>query len=285
MCDWQGSLLLGSVGPKGSVSRLFFASETALFLLYLDESGNPEDPADRHFVMAGLAVFERRTYWLQRDTELLKSKHFPTAPPLDFHAQPIRAGKGFWRNVDLPTRQAVLQGLAKIIASAPKNEVVLFGAVVEKTAARYGEDAVRAALEQVCKRFDTLLKNKDPQRGLIVLAQSHYEQRAKTWVNSFRDLGTQWGVLSTLSDIPYSAPAKESRLLQLADYVAHALFLLYERRDGTLLAPILGRFHTRNSTIHGLVHMSDSRGPGCECPACASRHAPGTYGSWFVEGS
>lgn len=103
----------------------------------------------------------------------------------------------------------------------------------------HGEQAIRLALEQVCKRFDTLLARKakrgNVQRGLIVLAQSHYEQRAKTWVSQFRALGTQWGVLNNLSDLPFSVPARESRMLQLADYVAHALFLFYERNDASLI--------------------------------------------------
>ncbi len=256
-----------------------------MYLLYLDESGNPDDPADRHFVMAGLAVFERRTYWMQREMELLKARHFPTAPPLDFHAQPIRGGKGFWRRVDEQTRVQVLKGVGDVICSAPQHEAVLFGAVVEKTVTVHGESAVQLALEQVCKRFDTLLASKqrtNPQRGLIVLAQSHYEQRAKTWVNDFRDLGTRWGVLNNLCDIPYSAPAKESRMLQLSDYVAHALYLLYERRDASLAKPIASRFHTKGGIIHGLVHMSDAKGPTCPCPACVSRMSKGkSRGTWL----
>lgn len=98
----------------------------------------------------------------------------------------------------------------------------------------------------MCKRFDTLLKRRlkdgDEQRGLIVFAESHYEQRAKLWVKGFRELGTQWGLLHSLCDIPYFAPAKESRLLQLADYVAHALFLLFEKQDATLIKEIVKKF-------------------------------------------
>jgi hypothetical protein len=255
-----------------------------MYLLYLDESGNPDDASDRHFVLAGLAVFERRTYWMQQEAELIKAKYFPTAPPLDFHAQPIRSGKNFWRHIDASIRTEVLSEIGNIMARAPRNECVLFGAVVEKTDKVYGDEAIRLALEQVCKRFDTLLKRKasggNPQRGLIVLAQSHYEQRAKTWVSQFRGLGTQWGVLTNLSDIPFSAPAKESRMLQLADYVAHALYLLYERRDSTLIKPIMGRFDATGGVYHGMVHLSANRGHKCGCPACASRHAAGSSGSW-----
>jgi hypothetical protein len=256
-----------------------------LYLLYIDESGNAYDAADRHFVVAGIAVFERRTYWMQQQAEGIKATHFPTAPPLDFHTQPVRAGHGFWRRVDPETRNQVLSEIAAIISGAPAREAVLFGAVVEKTAVNHGHQAIRLALEQVCKRFDTLLSRKarggNPQRGLIVLAQSQYEQHAKTWVNEFRGLGTQWGVLNNLSDIPFSAPAKESRMLQLADYVAHALFLLYERRDPTLIRSIIDRFDMTGGVFHGLVHLADGRGPDCGCPACCTRHKPRSTSTWL----
>ena len=256
-----------------------------MYLLYLDESGNPADASDRHFVLAGLAVFERRTYWMQQAAEIIKATNFPTAPPLDFHTQPIRNGKGFWRHITPERRAEVLAQIGNVMARAPQAECVLFGAVVEKTDQVHGDEAIRLALEQVCKRFDTLLKRKarrgNPQRGLIVLAQSHYEQRAKAWVSQFRGLGTQWGVLTNLSDIPFSAPAKESRMLQLADYVAHALYLLFERRDATLIKAIIGRFDATGGVYHGMVHLSANRGHDCGCPACASRHTAGSTGSWL----
>src|SRR3990170_4754883 len=119
-----------------------------MYLLYLDESGNPDDASDRHFVLAGLAVFERRTYWMQQAAEIIKATHFPTAPPLDFHAQPIRGGKGFWRHITPELRAEVLAEIGNIMARAPQAECVLFGAVVEKTDQVHGDEAIRLALEQ-----------------------------------------------------------------------------------------------------------------------------------------
>lgn len=256
-----------------------------MYLLYIDESGNAHDAGDRHFVLAGLAVFERRTYWMQREAELIKARHFPTSPPIDFHAQPIRNGQGFWRRVVPEKRQTVLAEIGKVIAGAPSAEAVAFGAVIEKNDTIHGANAIRLALEQVTKRFDTLLSRKakrgNPQRGLIVLAQSHYEQHAKTWLNEFRGLGTQWGVLNNLADVPFTAPAKETRMLQLADYVAHGLFLMYERRDPTLIKPIIDRFDCTGGTYHGLVHVSDKRGRDCGCPACCTRHKPNSKSAWL----
>jgi hypothetical protein len=50
----------------------------ALYLLYLDESGHPQDPETKFFVLAGFAAFERSTHWLE-------SKINPIAAPFSFH--------------------------------------------------------------------------------------------------------------------------------------------------------------------------------------------------------
>jgi len=250
--------------------------------LYLDESGNPDDPADKHFVIGGIAVFERQTFFLSHEVDLIQEKHFPGISPLEFHASHIRSGKGFWRSIDAVTRNSVLQDLAQVISRANNPGVTLFSAVVEKDAALYGEDAVKFATEQICRRFDTFLKrraneHKDPQRGLLVFAESHYQQRAKVWVRGFRELGTQWGVIKNLSDIPYFASTRESRLLQLADFVSHSMFLLYERNDDTLAKNILHRLDQKDGKLHGLVHESKRKGATCDCPACVSRRVPHSF--------
>jgi hypothetical protein len=256
-----------------------------MHLLYLDESGNPDDAADKHFILAGISAFEKNTHFLSTEADRVQLKHFPGSPPVDFHAQHIRGGKGFWRSQEKPVRDLVLTDLASIIANSYAS-VRLFGAVVEKTAHCHGEDAVKAATEQVCKRFDTLLKRRlhdgDEQRGLLVFAESHYQPRAKLWVRGFRDLGTQWGLLHSLCDIPYFAPAKESRLLQLADYVAHALYLLYEKNDASLAKSVIKKFDQADGILHGLVHVSNQRGAGCNCPACFSRRTPWQFGPWVA---
>ena len=42
-----------------------------MYLLYLDESGSVGNPNERHFVLAGIAVFERRIYHLICRTDQL----------------------------------------------------------------------------------------------------------------------------------------------------------------------------------------------------------------------
>ena len=255
-----------------------------MYLLYLDESGNESDPNDRYFVLAGIALFERQTYYLSRDVEAIQNKHFPNHQPITFHMTDIQAGKRFWRKVSRETRRAVTEELIDVIVNAVDQGRLLYAAAIEKNATLWREQAVEAATEQICKRFDIFLQRSyqenNPQRGLLVFAEGRFNKRAKIWVHNFRQRGTTWGAINNLADIPYFASMQESRLLQLADLVAHAVWLLYEKRNPKLIQPLLKSFDSADGTLHGLVHIGDSRGNTCECPACASRRFPGAFGKW-----
>ena len=257
-----------------------------MYLLYLDESGNESDPADKFFVLAGAAVFERVTFFLSQDLETVQTKHFPGLPPIEFHASPMRTGKGFWRNIPEAKRLEVLDDIGGVIANANEPGVELFAAAIEKSAALYGENAVIHATEQILTRFDKFLAKRaelgDPQRGLVVFAEGRFDKRAKVWVNEFRQLGTRWGVLKNLSDIPYFASVKETRLLQVADFVAHSVFMLYERRNPSLIQKFIHRFNMRDGTIHGLRHFRPASATGpCDCPACYNWSHQSRFGPWL----
>ena len=245
-----------------------------MHLLYLDESGNPDDAADGHFVLAGVSVFERAVHALSISVEAIQAKHFPGLPPVEFHASQIRNGRDFWRQVDKAKRNEILIDLADTLVDSG-NGVVLFATAVQKSDECYGEEAVRRATEDICKRFDMFVGRKESQfedqRGLLVFAESHYEQRAKTWVRDFKRLGTQWGGLHKICDIPYFANTRESRLLQMADLVAHAVFLAYERGSVDLLERMAGKFDRQGARLHGLTHLKRDKSQSCECMACAGR--------------
>lgn len=256
-----------------------------MYLLYLDESGNEDDPADRYFVLGGAAVFERQAFYLARDLDEIQTRHFPGTPPIEFHASHIRASKGFWRRVPVSTKQQVLVDLSAAVGAANDPGVVLFAAAIEKSDQVYGEAAVERATEELCRRFDIFLMRRhhefdDTQRGLLVFAEGRFDKRAKVWVRRFRELGTQWGILRNLCDIPYFASTKETRLLQVGDLVAHAVYLLYERRDPALISAFLNRFDRQNGVLHGLVHVRQPGAGVCDCPACYSRANPGRNGPW-----
>ncbi|MGH7555400.1 MAG: DUF3800 domain-containing protein [Longimicrobiales bacterium] len=258
-----------------------------MYLLYLDESGNEYDPKDRHFVLGGMALFERSTFYVAQAVEEIQQRHFPGLQPVPFHAAHARSGSGVWRNIQQDKREAILDELGETISKANHPGLVLFAAAVEKTESVYREDAVKAATEDICVRFDKFLKRLhqagDPQRGLVIFSEGRYHQRARIWVNGFRTIGTQYGGLYNIADIPYFANMRETRFLQLADHIAHAVYLMYERRDCSLIRPILSRFDQCDGILHGLGHKKRRDHPGCECPACYSRRVRGFHGPWVEE--
>jgi hypothetical protein len=258
-----------------------------MYLLYLDESGNENDPQDQYFVLGGIALFERQTFFLVNAIEAVQERFFPNNQPIPFHASEIRSGRNFWRKVAPEKRRAVLQAICDAIAAAPDKGRFLFAAAVEKTKELWGEEAIEKATEEVCRRFDILLQRhyleaNNPQRGLLVFSEGRFDARAKVWVRGFHQRGTSWGAINNLADIPYFAAMKESRLLQAADVVAHAVWLLFERRDSSLVRDLLPCFDRKEGVLHGLVHVRASASRHCDCPACQTRRTPGDYGPWIA---
>ena len=71
-----------------------------MYLLYLDEAGTPKSPDEKHFVLAGIAVFERQAYWLQNSLErLVSTLGHPTPETLEIHGSVIHSGRGWWRKM------------------------------------------------------------------------------------------------------------------------------------------------------------------------------------------
>ena len=66
-----------------------------MFLLYLDESGDPKNVSENHFVLAGIAVFERKSYWITNQLDAIEASLFAqgSTSPTEFHASEIARGR------------------------------------------------------------------------------------------------------------------------------------------------------------------------------------------------
>lgn len=180
--------------------------EWLLYLLYLDESGNESEANDQYFVLAGIVLFERQTYYLSERVEAIQKKYFPSHQPITFHLTNIQAKKGLWRKTSESLRQAVITELIDAIVNTVDQGRLLYAVAVEKNATLWGEDAVEAATEEICSRFNLFLQRchheGNTQRGLLVFAEGRFDRRAKVWVHNFRRRGTTWGSINNLADIP-----------------------------------------------------------------------------------
>jgi hypothetical protein len=227
-----------------------------MYLLYVDESGSASDDRQSHFVLAGLCIFERQGYWIAEKLDGIAARFDPAEPAkVELHGSPMFKGRKFWRSFCPTARcQAIKDALQVIQQSHPSNR--LFASVVRKSLVS-PRDVVEVAFEQVVSRFDHYLarlhkKKQNTQRGIIISDQSTYEATIQSLATDFRTVGHTWGVLRNLAEVPLFLDSRASRLVQLADLVAYALFQHFEHNDPQFFDLIQSRFDTEGGIRHGL---------------------------------
>lgn len=243
-----------------------------MYLLYLDDSGSVSNPADKHIVLAGLAVFERQPHWLSEKLDAIAARVWPDSPSsIEFRGADILGGKKHWRGVERGERLIAYREALEIVGRSQL--VTIFGAVVHKAAVS-PSDPMEYAFEQICNRFDRFLgrlhKAENTQRGLIILDDSTYETSLQGLARNFRTEGHRWGQLYNLADVPFFADSRATRMIQYADMIAHAVRRYYENGDATYFNLLSGRFDAVGGVIHGLTHYTPA-GSGCNCLSCRQR--------------
>lgn len=244
-----------------------------MYVVYLDESGT--HASARYFVVAGLAVFERETYFLAQSLDQIQARYFPeVTTPINLHASSLRAPDDRvpvpFNQLTREQRSSLATDVYNVIAGS---KAKVFGVAMEKVSVT-GEPYGRG-FEEIVNRFDMMLARNlrdtgERQRGLVVLAESSYRENLEVLARRIWSQGHRWGELHNMADIPYFAPAGNTRLLQLADFASNAIFSYYEHsyaRDFQHIAP---RFDQEEGRIHSLVHIVSDR-QNCYCPACISR--------------
>lgn len=164
------------------------------------------------------------------------------------------AGRNMWRKFDKVGRhQAMADALRVYAKSHPSNR--LFASVIRKSAAS-PKDPVELAFEQLASRFDKYLirlhNQGDSQRGLIVFDKTTYETTIQTLATDFRTKGYTWGIIRNFAEVPLFLDSKASRLIQLADLIAYAIYRNYEKGDSSLYSLIQHRFDSDGGIVHGL---------------------------------
>lgn len=244
-----------------------------MHLLYVDESGSVQNQSEEYFVVAGLAAFERQTYWINKNTEALLQSRVPGAPA-ELHASQIaNHNTPPWNGLTVAQRNEVLGATYDLIASA---RCVLFGVAVHKHSFPT-QDPLALAFQELCLRFDRYLgrlhESGDTQRGIMIFDETRHESRLQTLLQHFRATGTTKGKVFNFAEVPLFADSRSTRLLQLADFCAYAVFRRFERGYTPYLDKLLPRFDQTDGRLHGLVHLITDY-HDCYCPACMSRRAP-----------
>jgi hypothetical protein len=226
-----------------------------MHLLYLDESGTVNDSNQKYFVLAGVSVFERQSYWISSELDKIASRFNPADyQSVELHGNPMFGGKKFWRQFSKEMRhQAIKDSLSILASSHPSNRV--FACIVNKESI-HPNDPVEFAFEQIASRFDNYLvglhKKNDPHRGVIIFDKSTYETTIQNLATDFRTLGHSWGVLRNLAEVPLFLNSRASRLIQLADLVAYSIFKAYEKNDVQFFNVFSNKLDKQGGFHHGL---------------------------------
>jgi uncharacterized protein DUF3800 len=254
-----------------------------MHLLYLDDSGSIQNANEEYIILGGISVFEIQAYHLAQELERLAETIDPANPlGVEFHASEIFARRIHpWDKLSKEEAKGVIKAVLKIIANS-SDSTNAFCCAIHKSSFVTTTDHLSYAFEDLCKRFDMYLGNMnfdgERQRGLLILDESSHETVLQNLAINFRKIGTQWGGIKNLADIPFFVNSKASRIIQLADHLAYAAFRRYNGGDTSYFDIIAHKFYTNDGVIHGLAHKQ-KKTYNCMCPACMSRRRYPASGS------
>jgi len=225
-----------------------------MYLLYADESGSTHDASQQYFVLAGFCVFERQCYWISEELEKIAARFNPAdSASVELHGSPMLNGKKKWRLYPKVEREIAIQDALRLVSTHPSNRV--FASVIKKSAVS-PQDPVEIAFEQLASRFDYYLrrlhKGDNPQRGLIIFDKSTYETTLQALARDFRTVGHTWDKIRNFAEVPLFLDSRASRLIQLADLIAFAMFRYYEAGDDRFYSLVRPQFDAEGGVIHGL---------------------------------
>lgn len=251
-----------------------------MHLLYVDDSGSVGNASEKYFILGGVAVFERAVYHVIKalDEVVTGFKLGGSSLDIELHGTEMYGGRSEpWRSIKNRAEREDMMNRALAVLNTQRASVRLFGIAVEK-AHIPGRDSVEYAFEEICSRFNLYLKRAnnrtaksgESQRGLVIMDEMRHEQPLQALARHFRVNGTRWGQLRNLAEVPLFVDSRASRLVQLADLVAYAMWRKYEFQDGRFFDPIIPYFDNEGGVIHGLLHIKP-KSPQCYCPACMSR--------------
>jgi hypothetical protein len=245
-----------------------------MYVLYIDDSGSVKNTSEDYFVLGGVAVPEYRIRWLSYELDCLAEKVNPDNPrSVEFHASEIYNGAGVWgKYASRDDRRKMIKDVLLTLNGASP-EIVIFSCAIHKKSYP-ALDAVKMAYEDISSRFDLMLQRISSDHrhsGMIVFDNSSYEQSLQGLTSDFRKSGNKWGnQLRNICEVPMFIDSRSSRIIQLADHIAYAVFRRYNANDLNYFNCIESRFDQSDGVIHGLAHKQLVT-KSCTCPACLTR--------------
>ena len=247
-----------------------------MHLLYLDDSGSIANKNEEYFVLGGVSVPETSIHWLSDQLEGIAAQIDPAnSRQVEFHASEIFSGRhNPWNAFRAREERAHIIKEVLLVLKNAYPEIVVFACAIHKESFPK-DDLMSKAFEDLSSRFNMYLHRLSTagkyERGIIILDKTTYENSLQELAKSFRIEGNRWGSrLKHIPEVPFFVDSKASRLTQLADHIAYAVFRRYNAGDLNYFNCIEDRFDRSEGIIHGLAHLQINN-PHCTCPACITR--------------
>jgi hypothetical protein len=180
----------------------------------------------------------------------IQDSHLPQAGgAVEFHASEIRGGRGVFRGLPKTERASLMADVYKVIANSTGNRLVLFAAVVDKVAfasKHEGKvDPYEGAFEGLCTMFNMFLghlqqRQGKVQRGIVVFdeARPSLSRQIRSLLAKFQAGCGRWTHMGNLVETVFFFDSRTSRIMQLADFTAYAVYRWYEAADQSYLKAI-----------------------------------------------
>lgn len=226
-----------------------------MYLLYVDESGDPGPAGSPYLILGGAALFEGKWLPLERDLRNLIDRYFPAPPkPTEIHLADLRKGKKEFRGLTAARRGALLNDFCGLALNLLSTELVMFAVIADKVhwfannPGKTGDDLYAELFESLSSRFDLFLRRRyaegAPNKGVII-ADPHKESLSdalKTNQRLYQRHGHRWDLLYNLVETVFFLASNESPGLQLADLAAYAVWRLVAANDGRIATSIASLF-------------------------------------------
>src|SRR5688500_2843319 len=104
-----------------------------MYLLYIDESGDPGPRGSDYLVLGGAALFEGKWRNIEEEIRQLIDRYFPSDPkPTEIRLAELNGGKGRYGTLDAATRRRFVQEYCNLASGLLATELVLFTVIAEK---------------------------------------------------------------------------------------------------------------------------------------------------------
>jgi hypothetical protein len=197
------------------------------------------------------------------------------AKAMEIHGSPMLRGRGEWKAVGAGKRHALAFGLLDLINEwhhKPTDTLVeVFVVAMDRD---HSQSPFETAYGELLYLFDGFLREGrrrgNPHNGILIADRGKYQRTLEAWVElargRYKRPRQDERRLYALAETPFFIDSRSTRLMQLADLVAHSFFRAYNSNDWTRAEKLLPSV-TDPDNVRLLHFTSD---PVCTCPVCAS---------------